>query len=85
MLHAKTTSPEMTLNWQSKCSRNENPTKSSCHVGVPSIEILGTSNATNLNEAVGARVIYEPNCFRHSRVMELIPKLEKVIRSLISK
>ena len=79
MLHTKTTSPEMTSNWRSQCPRKGSSTKSSCAVGIPSAEILGTKNSLH-QDSIGTGASYEANCFRHSRVMELIPQLEQALR-----
>ena len=88
MLHTKTTSPDMTSNWQSKCPRKEDAkSKSTCSVGIPSAEILGRHSTSLKDDKVdaGARNLYEPNCYRHTKVMELVPELEKAIRLLKSK
>jgi hypothetical protein len=82
MLHTKTTSPDMTSSWQNRCPRKESPSKSSCPVGIPSMEVIGADGG-NLDESTGlANVSYESNCYRHKRVMELIPELEKALKSL---
>lgn len=88
MLHTKTTSPEMTSNWQNKCPRKGDKAKSSCTVGIPSAEILGTHEHSVYDKTLdaGAKAShYEPNCYRHSRVMELVPELEKAIQSIKAK
>lgn len=82
MLHTKTTSPEMTSNWQSKCARKGVKSKASCSVGIPSAEILGTHPSSPSRESNSARNLYEANCYRHGKVMDLVPELEKIIQSV---
>lgn len=81
MLHTKTTSPEMTSNWQSKCARKGVKSKASCSVGIPSAEILRTHRSSPADDS-SVRNSYEPNCYRHGRVMDLAQELEKLIQSL---
>jgi hypothetical protein len=46
------------------------------------MEVIGADGG-NLDESTGlANVSYESNCYRHKRVMELIPELEKALKSL---
>lgn len=80
MLHTKTTSPEMTSKWQSKCPRNGSSSKSSCAVGIPFLENLGSDVHNSTIDLRHEISVYKPNCYRHSRVVELIPQLEKALQ-----
>jgi hypothetical protein len=85
MLHTKTTSPEMTSNWQYKCPSKGSSSKSSCSVGIPSTEILGTGTtlaSADKNDNAAATAVYKSNCFLHSRVKELVPMLEEAMQTL---
>ena len=79
LLHSKTTSPDKTVNWQTTCPRKGVETKS-CTVGIPSGELLGSDSTEDEGASAKVSSLFEPNCYRHSRVMhEWIPKLEEAL------
>ncbi|KAL9186044.1 hypothetical protein ACHAXT_005282 [Thalassiosira profunda] len=85
LLHAKTTGPEQTSGWHEKCSRKGAGTKNaSCKVGIPSQEkFLGGDTAANTKGGnAGPSSAFESNCYRHSKVNEIVPQLEEALRSL---
>jgi len=88
LLHAKTTSPDMTANWKTKCPLKGDSSSNSCKVGIPSSKLLGVDN-NNLQESLPMKkdnnpisVTYEANCYPHFRVMQLVPLLEQAMKRL---
>lgn len=89
LLHAKTTSPDMTANWKTKCPLKGDSSSNSCKVGIPSSKLLGVDNNNLMQESLPMKkdnnsisVTYEANCYPHSRVMQLVPFLEAAMKRL---
>ncbi len=87
LLHSKSTLPEMTANWHSKCPlKAASGSIKDCKVGIPSSDVLGldiTSDESRFVESdVSAK--YESNCYPHIRVGRLVPSLEEAIKRLTS-
>ena len=86
LLHSKSTLPEMTKDWTSKCplkDKSDGSTKS-CKVGIPSTSLLGVDNASKqLMQSTESENLtssnFEPNCYPHLRVKGIIPLLEEAI------
>ena len=82
MLHAKTTTPEATKNWNIKChvSAAANKKNTACPVGI-AFPLDADSTAASNSTTSADGMVY--NCYRHKSVQELVPKLEKAMESLL--
>lgn len=83
LLHSKSTLPEMTANWNSKCPlKAASGSIKDCKVGIPSSDVLGVDNSSKesgfTESAVSAK--YESNCYPHIRVKRLVPSLEEALK-----
>jgi len=76
MLHCKTTSPEATLGWKEKCTRND-----SCPVGIPwPLKIEQIHGDASLANSDGLKF----NCYQHERVVKtVLPKLKSIVTPLL--
>lgn len=89
LLHSKSTLPEMTENWHSKCPlKDAYGSIKDCKVGIPATNALGDENLEEKpvtienDNAVSAP--FQSNCYSHLRVKHLIPSLEDAIKRLTS-
>lgn len=92
LLHSKSTLPDSTSKWHSKCPRRgeSGSSSNSCNVGIPSSNLLGIDGLDDLDELElvptqrhnQVSSIYESNCYPHLRVQHLVPLLEEAIQRL---
>eukprot|EP00986_Skeletonema_menzelii_P005799 scaffold2145_cov136-Skeletonema_menzelii.AAC.4 len=89
LLHTKSTLPEMTLDWHSKCPRKAaSGSIKDCKVGMPSSDVLGVDTASEESRLIDTDNLvsakYESNCYPHFRVKRFIPALEEAMKKLTS-
>ncbi len=89
LLHSKSTLPEMTEKWHSKCPlKAASGSTKDCKVGIPSSDMLGVDDlkeepaTIESDNAVSAP--FQSNCYPHLRVKHLIPSLEEALKRLTS-
>jgi len=85
LLHSKSTLPEMTANWHSKCPlKATSGSIKDCKVGIPSSNMLGVDILSEESEFNLVSAKFESNCYPHMRVKQLVPSLEVAMKRLTS-
>mmetsp|Transcript_9039 Transcript_9039/g.18100 ORF Transcript_9039/g.18100 Transcript_9039/m.18100 type:complete len:885 (-) Transcript_9039:2268-4922(-) len=89
LLHSKSTLPEMTANWHSKCPlKATSGSIKDCKVGIPSSNMLGVDIVSEESEFVESDNLvsakFESNCYPHMLVKRLVPFLEVAMKRLTS-
>lgn len=86
LLHSKSTLPEMTANWHSKCPlKAASGSIKECKVGIPSTNLLGAGKEEKpgiVESDNSVSTAFEKNCYPHHRVKHLVPSLERAMERL---